>query len=206
MPCSPSSRRCERPDYAERNVAAVRSTDGGSAPATCPARTTRHSSAGGVVLQTERRRSASLAGRRSGVTTGASRLAHRRTAAVELEGRHRAGSARCSLILLPPNHRRRGLHRMQTEFFRPAVVQTLGNRLAPAQLGDTGLAVQARQHDPDLLLSSILLACAAPDVLDKRLGRVLRRHAVLSHLRSLRSLRWTRHPLLRQPLNPSLRC
>jgi hypothetical protein len=31
-----------------------------------------------------------------------------------MEGRHRAGSARCSLILLPPNHRRRGLHRMQT--------------------------------------------------------------------------------------------
>ena len=50
------------------------------------------------------------------------------------------------------------------KLFRPAVIQTLGDARAAAQGGDALLAAQARHHDPDLLLSRILLACLAANI------------------------------------------
>jgi hypothetical protein len=38
------------------------------------------------------------------------------------------------------------------ELLRPAVVETFGNALPPAQLGDRRLAAQSGKDDPDLLL------------------------------------------------------
>jgi integrase/recombinase XerD len=46
--CSPSSKRCRRPDYAERDAAAVRADDGGSMTTAHHHETTRHSSACGI--------------------------------------------------------------------------------------------------------------------------------------------------------------
>ena len=56
--------------------------------------------------------------------------------------------------------------------FVPAVIQTLGDALAAAQGGDALLAAQARHHDPDLLLSRILLACLAANIPNRSLRRV----------------------------------
>ena len=52
-------------------------------------------------------------------------------------------------------------------------IQTLGDALAAAQGGDALLAAQARHHDPDLLLSRILLACLAPNIPNRSLRRVV---------------------------------
>ena len=62
------------------------------------------------------------------------------------------------------------------KLFRPAVIQTLGDALAAAQDGDALLAAQARHHDPDLLLSRILLACLAPNIPNRSLRRVVLAH------------------------------
>ena len=56
------------------------------------------------------------------------------------------------------------------EFLGPAVIQALRNALAPAQLRDTVLTLQAVQNDPDLLLGRILLARRAADVFDNLLA------------------------------------
>ena len=58
-----------------------------------------------------------------------------------------------------------------------------------AQLGDAVLAAQARHHDPDLLLSRILLARLAANIPNSSFRRVVLAHGFLPHLRSLRSLR-----------------
>ena len=50
------------------------------------------------------------------------------------------------------------------ELLRPAVVEALGDPFPTAQLGDAVLAAQAREHNPDLLFSRILLARLAPDI------------------------------------------
>ena len=52
------------------------------------------------------------------------------------------------------------------ELFRPAVVKTLGNAFAAAQLGDRVLAAQAVQDDANLLFGGVLLARRPADVLD----------------------------------------
>jgi hypothetical protein len=57
------------------------------------------------------------------------------------------------------------------ELLRPAVIQALGNALAPAQLSDAAFPSQAIQNDPDLLLSRILFACCPHDVLHNLFGR-----------------------------------
>ncbi len=62
------------------------------------------------------------------------------------------------------------------KLFRSAVIQTLGDALAAAQGGDALLAAQARHHDPDLLLSRILLACLAPNIPNRSLRRVVLAH------------------------------
>lgn len=59
--CSPSSRRSERPDYAEWNGAALHAIDGASVTTACHTKSVRHSSAGGINGKTQQRRSASLA-------------------------------------------------------------------------------------------------------------------------------------------------
>src|SRR3954470_6546560 len=71
------------------------------------------------------------------------------------------------------------------ELLRPAVVQALGNPLAPAQLGNAGFAANPVQHDSDLVFSRIVLARRAADVLYKLFGRPVRCPGFLSHLRSL---------------------
>ena len=91
------------------------------------------------------------------------------------------------------------------ELLRPAVVKALGDPLPAAQLGDAVLAAQARQHNPDLLFSRILLACLAANISYRLVSTRRRTHGFLSHLRSLRSLRWARNPPLRNHLNLSHR-
>ena len=59
--CSPSWRRSERPNYAEWNGAAVRAIDDATVTTARHTGPVRHSSAGGIDLPDERRRSASLA-------------------------------------------------------------------------------------------------------------------------------------------------
>jgi hypothetical protein len=68
---------------------------------------------------------------------------------------------------------------------RPAAVQDCRDPLAPAALGDALLAVQAPQHDPDLLFGRVLLAGTPADVLHDLLGRRLPRSGVLSHPHSV---------------------
>ena len=75
------------------------------------------------------------------------------------------------------------------ELLRPAVIQTLGDPFPAAQLSDAVLAMQARQHDPDLLFGRILLARPAPDIPHRLISGLSRTHRFLSHLRSLRSRR-----------------
>jgi hypothetical protein len=52
------------------------------------------------------------------------------------------------------------------ELLGPTVVETLGNALAAAQLGDRVFAAQAVQHDADLLFGRVALARCSADVLD----------------------------------------
>src|SRR3954451_8639121 len=73
------------------------------------------------------------------------------------------------------------------ELLRPAVIKVLDDALAPAQLGDTVLAAQPIEHDADLLLRREPPACCSTDLLDDRVGRLLRRHQCLSHLSFLTS-------------------
>jgi hypothetical protein len=71
------------------------------------------------------------------------------------------------------------------ELLRPAVIQALGYTLAAAQLSNAAFALQAIQHDPDLLFSRILFACGTADVLNNLLAVALARSGFLSHLHSL---------------------
>ena len=59
---------------------------------------------------------------------------------------------------LAPNVASEALLARFEKFLRPAVIQTLGDAFMATQGGDAVLAAQARYHDPDLLLSLILLA------------------------------------------------
>src|SRR3954467_4965573 len=70
------------------------------------------------------------------------------------------------------------------EVLRPAIVQVLRDPLAATQLGNSVLAAQAFQNDPDLLLGRIVLARRPSDVLDNLLSWFLRCSGLLSHLRS----------------------
>ena len=60
------------------------------------------------------------------------------------------------------------------ELLRPAIVQALGDPLAPAQLGNAGLAAKPVQHDADFLFSRILLPRGPADVFYNVFGRPVR--------------------------------
>src|SRR5918911_575568 len=67
------------------------------------------------------------------------------------------------------------------ELLRPAVVLGRGDALAPAQLGDAVLAVQALEHDGILVLGREMAPRRAPDIFDDGLCRMLRRPGCLLH-------------------------
>src|SRR5207253_1005418 len=69
---------------------------------------------------------------------------------------------------------------------RPAIIEVLDNPLATAELGDTVLAAQSFQHDPDLVFSREVSPRRAADVLQHLCGRFIHRHGFLYHLRSLK--------------------
>jgi|SRR5450830_1175046 hypothetical protein len=71
------------------------------------------------------------------------------------------------------------------EFLGPGVIKALGNAFTTAPLGNTGLATQASQNDTDFLLSRILLAGRAANVLHNSLRRRFQVSGFLSHLHSL---------------------
>ena len=79
------------------------------------------------------------------------------------------------------------------ELLGPAVIQALGNALTAAQLGNAVLALEAIQHDPDLLFGRILFAGRSTDVLDDLLAMALLGSGFLSHL-----MEWT--PLAPKPI------
>ena len=70
------------------------------------------------------------------------------------------------------------------ELLRPHVIQTLGDPLTAAQLGDAVLPAQAVQHDADLVLGGIMLARGAADVVHDPLGWGFMGQGFCSHLRS----------------------
>ena len=61
---------------------------------------------------------------------------------------------------------------------------SFGQALASAKLSDTVLPAKPLQHDPDLLFSSVVLACCAADVFDNLLRSRSLWSGFLSHLRS----------------------
>src|SRR6056297_466724 len=57
------------------------------------------------------------------------------------------------------------------EFLRPSVIQALADAFPATQRGDTLLAAQTSQHDPDLLFRRIMLARLALDPFDQLVSR-----------------------------------
>ena len=88
------------------------------------------------------------------------------------------------------------------ELLLPGIIQALGDALAATQRGDTLLATQARQDDPDLLLGRIVLACLALYASDQLVSGILRCSGFLLHLRSIIAS-MNQNPPLGKPLNLS---
>ena len=66
------------------------------------------------------------------------------------------------------------------EVLRPALMETLGDALAAALLGNAVFAAQAVEHDPDPLLRRTALARRAADILDKMCRHLFLRPGLLS--------------------------
>ena len=67
------------------------------------------------------------------------------------------------------------------ELLGPGIIKALGNTLAPAQLGNTVLAAQAIEHNPDLVLCRKMPSGRPADILDNLFGGLLRLRGFRRH-------------------------